>query len=103
RTRRPISPPFRPSWGRLTPLEGFGDEEARETALRLQALPEDQRAVVHAILGDLVLLAALHDEDVRELARAATELSPERRATAAALARQPELLDALRAPLLRET
>ena len=89
--------------GRLTLLEGFGDEEARETALRLQALPEDQRAVVHAILGDPVLLAALHDEDVRELARAATELSPERRATAAALARQPELLDALRAPLLRET
>jgi transcriptional regulator with XRE-family HTH domain len=80
---------------KLMLLEGFADDETRETALRLTALPPPQQAAVQPILDDDELLQALENEHIRQLTRMAASLTSEQLATATKTIDQPDLLNGL--------
>ncbi|MDT0342706.1 helix-turn-helix domain-containing protein [Streptomyces litchfieldiae] len=72
--------------GKLRLLDDFGDDETRETALRLKSLDPAHQTE---------LLDALENDHVRELALAANALAEDRITTAVGTISQSDLLDAL--------
>ncbi|MGP4112314.1 hypothetical protein ACTWP5_15545 [Streptomyces sp. 4N509B] len=87
---------------KLRVLEGFADDETRETALRLTALPPQQRAAFRPVLDDEELLQALESEHVRQLARMAACLTSEQLTAATEIIDQSDLLNGLRRDDVRE-
>jgi transcriptional regulator with XRE-family HTH domain len=81
---------------KLNVLEGFADDETRETALRLTALRPPQRAALQPVLDDDELLQALENEHIRRLTRMAAGLTSEQLATATKIIDQVDLLNSLR-------
>jgi transcriptional regulator with XRE-family HTH domain len=80
---------------RLQLLDAFGDEDVRETAVRVKALSPEERYVLDQAIGDSALLDALQEDAVRSAALRVRALSPAQREVAVKLLAVPRVLEAL--------
>ncbi|MGK5531292.1 hypothetical protein [Streptomyces sp. URMC 129] len=88
--------------GRLRQLDGLGNDEARDTALRLAALSAGQQEELRDALDDLDLMKALQDEKVCGIIRLALGLNSDRLNIAAAVLDRPTVLEALGTETVRD-
>ncbi len=87
---------------RLQLLDTFGDEEVRQTAVRVRALTPEQRQSLDRAIGDDELLEALQDDAVRGAALRVRALSPDQREAAVKLLGFPQLVEALEEEAVRQ-